>query len=390
MHDHASAPDRRPEPLQAFTPRQVSAAIGLGVISLMMSGLMPIFVGALASEHRLSAAGIGRVATLELLCTALTTGIAGAALKLRRLKVVGVLAALALAGANLVTVGAAGVPLMAARALAGVPEGLLLWMVIGLIARSPTPERRAGLLFTAMAASQLLVAVILALAVLPRFGVDGGYLFIAGLSLLGMPIALLLPSAHGPLPEGTEGGMPPPRGWIALFAVFVFQASVAGASVYIVPLALQAGFSPRVAHTAIAMALALEVAGGAFATAISGRANFLDVLLVSALVMLGAFGVYVARPADWAFVTASAAIGFCALLIMPFIVPMTIKADPSRRTAVQIGGAQLMGGAVGPVLSSMVVTARNAHGAVYLSAALLVTSLCAIYGLNRQTRSNEI
>ncbi len=386
MPDDALAPDFRLEPLRAFTPGQVNAAIGLGVIALMMSGLMPIFLGALAGEHRLSAAGIGQIATLELLSSALTTGIAGSALKLRRLKLVGVLAALLLAGVNVATVRATGVSLMAVRTLAGIPEGVLLWMVIGLIARSSTPERRAAMLFTAMAASQLLVAVVLALFVLPRFGADGGYLLIAGLSLLGVVIALVLPDAYGALPDGAEGGVPPLKGWIALFAVFVFQASVAGASVYIVPLAIQAGLSSSVAHTAISVALAFEVMGGVFATAISGRANFLDVLLASALVMLSALGAFLLKPAGWVFVIASASIGFCALLIMPFIVPMTIKADPSRRTALQIGGAQLLGGAVGPVLASMVVTARNAHGAVYLSAALLVTSLSVIYGLNRRVR----
>jgi hypothetical protein len=383
---NASASRAAPEAAQAFTPVQAWAAIGLGVVSLMMSGLMPLFVGALADERRLSAAGIGQIATLELLGSALTTGLAGGVLKPRHLRMAGVVGSLLLAALNAATVQAHGPLLMAMRGLAGVPEGLLLWMVVGLIARSPTPEKRASLLFTAMAGSQLLAAVMLALVVLPRWGADGGYLLIAAISLLGVGAALLLPDRYGPLPEGADGGLPPPKGWIALFAVFALQAAVAGAGMYIVPLALQEGLSSGTAQAAISVALAFEVVGGAFATAISGRVNFLDVLLGSSIVMLAALAAYVVRSPASVFVAASAAIGFCALLIMPFIVPMTIKADPSRRTAVQIGGAQLLGGATGPVLASLVVTARDAHGAVFLSGALLAASLAATYGLNRQAR----
>ncbi|MGC1303528.1 MAG: MFS transporter, partial [Caulobacteraceae bacterium] len=173
------------------------------------------------------------------------------------------------------------------------------------------------------------------------------------------------------------------RGWFALLAVFVFQAAIAGAGMYIVPLALQSGLSSGVAQTAIALTLALEVLGGLAATAISGRANFLDVLLSSGLVLLGALAVYALRSPAWLFIGASGAIGFCALLVMPFVVPMTIKADPSRRAAVQLGGAQLLGGAIGPVMASLVVTSHNAHGALVMSAAMLVASLAVIFGLNR-------
>ena len=196
----------------------------------------------------------------------------------------------------------------------------------------------------------------------------------------------MLPRSYGALPPGMESGVPPLRGCTALFAAFLLQASIAGASIYIEPLALQAGLGAATAQTAISVALAFEVLGAAFATAISIRAKFLDVLLFSTLVLLAALGVYVMKAPSWLFIAASASIGFCALLIMPFLVPMTIKADPSRRAAVQIGGAQLFGGAVGPVLASLVVGARDVHGAVALSAALLVCSLCIIYALNRAPR----
>jgi hypothetical protein len=379
-----------PLPVQeAFTSPQVVAAITLGVVSLMMSGLMPLFLGALADARRLSAAGIGQLATLELLSAAAATGLSGAVLEPRQLRLIGVLASLLLAGANLATLGAGGPLLMAVRALAGLPEGVLLWLVVGLIARSATPERRAGVLFAAMATSQLVVAWALTLLVLPRSGVDGGYLLIAVISLLGVAAALALPSAYGPLPSGVQAGPPPRKGWLALLAVFIFQAAIAGAGMYIIPLALQAGLGDNVARVAITLALALEVAGGLLATVIAGRANFLDVLLFSGLTLLAALAIYAVKAPAWLFIGASAAIGFCALLVMPFMVPMAIRADPSRRAAVQLGGAQLLGGAVGPVLASLVVAPHDAHGSLVLSAVLLVASLGLVFWLNRSARVGE-
>jgi hypothetical protein len=371
-----------PVPPPAFTVPQGTAAILLGVVSLLMSGLMPLFLGALSGEHRLSPAGIGELATLELLSTAVVTGLAGAALKPNHLKLIAIVSSVLLAGANAATVGAHGAFLMTIRTLAGVPEGLLLWLVVGVVARSRSPDQRAGVLFTAMAASQLVVAVILSLAVLPKYGSDGAYLFVAGFSALGIPLACILPNTYGHLPPGMEEGAPPLKGWISLFAVFIFQAAVAGASVYIVPLALQAGLSDNVAQTAISIALAFEVLGAALATIISGRVKFLDVVLFSSAVLLADLAVYADHPPAWLFIVASAAIGFCALLVMPFFVPLTIKADPSRRAAVQIGGAQLLGGAIGPVLASLVVTDKDSHGVLYLAGGMLLVSLAIIFWLN--------
>ena len=44
---------------------QAIACISLGVTSLLLAGVLPALLGALADEHRLSAAGIGLTATFE-------------------------------------------------------------------------------------------------------------------------------------------------------------------------------------------------------------------------------------------------------------------------------------------------------------------------------------
>ena len=371
----------------SFSALQIGSAVSLGALSLLMSGIMPLFLGALADEHRLTAVGIGRLATVELLSAAVSTGMAGTLLKPQRLNLIAAIASLALAFSDAATVGLAGGALTAARAIAGVPEGVLLWIVVGLIARTRVPDFISAILFTAMAGLQLVAAVALALLVMPRWGADGGYAAVAGLSALGIVASLALPRAYGPPPSGEAGQAPPLRGWLALAAVFVFQAAISGAGVYILPLAHQAGVSDGDGQTAISVALAMEVAGALVAMAIAKRVSFLPVLLVGGVGLLAMLGLYALRTPGWLFILVSAVVGFFSLMVLPFFVAFTVQADPSRRAAVQIGGAQLLGGALGPVLASLSVADQDVRSALAVSAALLALSLSMIVLLHRPAGS---
>ncbi len=87
----------------ALTARESGATIAVGVNSLLILGVFPVLFGALVDEHRLSNAGIGQLATLELLAMGLTTAAAGAFLKPKHLRLIGASTSVALALANLIT-----------------------------------------------------------------------------------------------------------------------------------------------------------------------------------------------------------------------------------------------------------------------------------------------
>ena len=234
-----------------LTGVQAGAAIAIGVVSLLIAGVLPVLLGGLTDEHRLSASGIGLAATLEALTMGVTAGLAGVFLKPRRLKWLGAAASIALALADFSVIFLHDGGVMAARSAAGVSEGLLLWITIGMIARTETPERWSGVLFTALTATQLAVATVFAAGVLPRFGANGGFICLAGLSLTGVAISVFVPDRYAPLPHEAEagGGAPPLRGWLALVATFVFVSAAGAVGIYLVPLAHQAGLSAGVAQT---------------------------------------------------------------------------------------------------------------------------------------------
>jgi len=61
---------------------------------------------------------------------------------------------------------------------------------------------------------------------------------------------------------------------------------------------------------------------------------------------------------------------------------MTIEADPSRRAALQSAGAQLLAGALGPFVSSYVVSEHDVRGVLLLGAGFLISGLAVIVGLH--------
>jgi hypothetical protein len=366
-----------------LAPSQAAAALALGVISLLMAGLLPTMLGALADEHRLSAAGIGQCATFEALSMAGFTALAGIVLKPQRLRLIGALASLALAGLEVATMGASGNGVLIVRTAAGLPEGILLWIAIGMIARTQTPERWSAVFLTAITLAQFVMALIFALGIIARYGVDGAFAGLALATLPGIAIAFWVPNRYVPLPkpEG-ESGAPPLRGWMALGATLVYAAAAVAVNVYLQPLAHEAGLNADVARTAVWVSLAAQVLGGSLATVLAGRVRYLPVFLFASLGFLLSWLIFGLHVPAWLFVFSNGLNGLVYLLVTPFLVPMTIEADPSRRAAVLSASVQVLAGALGPLLASFVVDDRNVHGSLYLGTGLLLAGLVMIGGLH--------
>jgi MFS family permease len=372
----------------ALSGLEAGAAIAIGVMSLLIAGVLAILLGGLADEHRLSAQDIGISAALEALTMGVSTGLAGVFLKPRRLRWLGIGASLLLAAADFSVIHVHGQGVLVARTIAGVAEGLLLWITIGMIARTETPERWSAVYFTALTAAQLAVATFFTAGFLERFGPNGGFMFMAAVALIGVVISFFVPDRYAPLPHEAEalGGAPPLRGWIALVATFIFVASTGAVGIYLVPLAHQAGLSAVVASTAISASLAAQIPGSALAMVVAGRVNYFSIFVIGTLVALATWAVYGFSAPAWLFIAVTTLQGFVGIFITPFLVPMTIEADPSRRAAVQSGAAQLLGGAFGPFLASQAVDDHHARGVIYLGAGLALAGMAIIAGLRFTAR----
>ena len=353
---------------------QILALMTCGVVGLMIPGLQPLLLGALAEEGRLRASQLGVVATAELLAMGLTAGLAGSLLKASRLKLAAIASLVALAAIDALTPFARGDMVTVARAAAGIPSGVLVWIAIAFIARTPTPERWAGVYVTAQTLGQFVMAALLTAFVVTRGGADGGFIALAGLCVITIGAALLLPSNLAPLPEGATTGLPSARGWVALSASFLFLAVSSGVWVYVSQLSHQAHHVAGVAGQAVSVSLAFQVGGGLAATLLAGRVSWLWALVGCALVDLAVFAGFASMPGASAFIVLTGLLGFGWLFATPFLVPMTIEADPTRRAALLIGGAQLVGGSLGPLLASFFVTDAEARGALAFAAGCVIAA----------------
>jgi hypothetical protein len=178
------------------------------------------------------------------------------------------------------------------------------------------------------------------------------------------------------------GAAPRLRGLIALVATLIFTSANGAVAIYLQPLAHRADLSADVARTAVWVSLAAQILGGAFATALAGRVRYLPVFVGVTIGFLAVWIVFGLHPPALGFILADAGAGAVALLVGPFMVPMVIEADPSRRAAMQSAGAQALGGATGPLLAFLVVGNRDVYGVLWLGAALLLIGLAIIAWLH--------
>ncbi len=363
---------------------QQLAAFFVGIVGVMFAGVGPLLLGGLEAAHRLTTAQLGQAGTVELLTMGAGAALAGPLFGVRRLRTIAVVCSLLIGGLNYATTKLTGDGVTLVRALAGAPSGVLIWLLVGMIVRSPQPERGAGLYLTTQTLAQLVAVALISAFVIAPFGVDGGFIGLAALALASAAISFGLPTAYVPLPEAAHGpkGLPSPRGWVALAVAFFFQAFILAVWIYMEPLARQAGHGPETAGAAIALCLGAQVAGGATATVLAGRLSWFWALVIAIGVAVLVLGVFATLPNAPVFLIASAAFGFVWLFASPYLTPLAIEADPSRRAAALGPGASLLGCSAGPFLASLVVTGADVRGCLVLGAGLAALCLAIIGGLH--------
>lgn len=370
------------------TAVQLGVILLVGVCGVMIAGLQPLLLGTLAQEGRITAAQLGHAATAELLLMGAASAYAGARWKAERLRAIGVISSLVLAALNIATLWASGETVTLVRALAGVPSGVLIWITIAMIARSPTPERWSGIYLTIQTLAQFVLAAAITAWVISRAGANGGFVALAVLCVISALAALALPSRFAPLvADGNASNMPNARGFVALAATFLWMAFIVGVWVYAEPLSRQSGHAPAVAGIAVSLSLACQVLGGATATVLAGRLRWFPVLLCCALIYVACLLAYAALPSAFLYLVTSSVFGFLWMFSLPFFVPMVIAADPTRRAALLVGGAELTGGSLGPLFASFVVTDADVRGSLGFGALALVMTVAIAVALHRRERT---
>lgn len=373
-----------------LTRYNITAILFGATLGALIPALQPILLGSLQLEGRLTISQMGQTATLELVGMALANGIAGARIKLRHLRPIGIVTGITLAAVNLATVFLSGSGLMAARALSGACCGIYLWMLVGMLARAHVPARWTGIYVILQAVAALILAAVFSGQLVPRFGVNGAFVSLSIVAVVMAGASALLPSHFTDLP-GTTARLQIPglSGITALAAVFFYMAAILAVWLYLGPLSRETGHPQKVTALAFQIAIAMQIAGGFGAIVLAQRAKPMVVICIgaigSAVIALSA----VSGPPPSIFIVTIAVFGFLWMFAIPFQIPLLIEADPTRNAVMLGGSAQLFGYAAGPFLASLIVQSAGTRAPLLLGAALFLVSV-ALAAASTNQRATKV
>jgi MFS family permease len=367
----AAASDRRP----------ALAALALGSLAMIVTGLQPLLLSELADAGRLSRHLVHPAAIVDMLAMAVSVAFCALLLRPQRLRLCAAGAALVCVLAGLAALAAKDQQFLAVRALGGLAGGVLVWITVGMIARQARPEPWAAAFFMIQSAGQVFAAGWAA-----ALGPTGGALFAAGLSGLCLLVAPLLASAMGDLARpGAQAGdrRPDRRGVLGLAALFLYFAGNAALWFHMRPLAEAQGLT-AVTGLVVLTTLGAQMLGAMAAVSLAGRLNLRRLFaLVVACALLGCVVLAFAPPAP-IFVAAFGLLAFAALLLGASLFGLLHAADPSRRAGAVSPAAQLSAAALGP-LAGMAVAGLGGPAVVLALTPLLALAALACAWLSLPT-----
>jgi len=375
--------ERNEQPLRNT---EISAALAVGAIALLILGLQPILLGEAVAQHLLSLEGVGLVAMGEIVALGLGVILGDAVLPIGRMRSIAAAAAIVVGLLDFAALWLHGdLAFATSRAWCGLAEGVLVWVATCNIVRSAKPDRVAGIFLTSQTLAQAAVAAFVALVSIPRFGWKGGF---ATLGVMACMILLIVPGLRGRFePLSKTGSSRPPINLVttlSLLVVFLEMSAIGSLWPYLDPLGRQFGFGSRFLETIVSLVLVFQIAGGALATVSVRRLNTTTTLLIVAALQ-GSVALAICSASGlsrWEFAVLWSGFGLLWLFAMPFHVRLALTADPKGRVAMLVPAAQLLGTAFGPLMSSCFVTETHTRMVALICAcfALFAAMLAAVLG----------
>ncbi len=358
----------------SFRARPALAALALGSLTMIVTGLQPLLLNELADADRLSRDLVHPVAIAELLAMALSVAVCALFLKPRRLNLRAAGGAVVCVLAGLCALIARDNQFFALRGVGGLAGGVLVWITVGMIARQARPEPWAAAFFLIQSAGQVFAA-----GLASALGPTGGAALAAGLSGLCLLVAPLLAPAVGDLARAGSR-RPDRKGMLGLMALFLYFAANSALWFKMRDLAAAQGLE-AISGLVVLTTLGAQMLGAMAAVSLAGRLSLRRLFaLVVACLLLTCF-VLALRPPAPLFVAAFGLLAFAALLLGASLFGFLLGADASRRAGAVSPAAQFAAAALGP-LAGMAVASLGGPAAVLALSPLLALAALACAGLS--------
>lgn len=379
----------------SFSAREVPAALWLGSVGLLVLGLQPILLGAMFTEGKVDLDGLALIATCEIVAIAIGSTLGNVYGIRAGVRTKATIFLLALAALNVATGFASGLGgYLAVRGLAGLIEGMLVVLSIELVARSAHAQRLGGYFVMAQTMLQAVLALILALWVLPTWGSSGGFAAMAVVSAASVVIAPMAPGSYEPLPKSQNSldGVFTLRSILALLSIFAFFLFIGAIWAFLEPIGARSGIDAATVGTIVSAALVAQIIGAITSTWAAERLHYGLGIAICAAIGFVAVAVILSGPSSGAFWAAAMAIGFVYLFVIPCQVGMAVAADRTRVTATLVPAANLLGAAIGPILGSLFIAGDDVTGVVWFALGAIVAAvvLLALFLLAARRRMGAV
>lgn len=355
------------------TSRQQLAAIVLfAAITPTILMTAPAVAAQLAVQWQLSPAQIGDLFSVELGAMSLATLPAFWWLRSVNWRVAALVAGVLFIAANLLsTLADTYTQLLILRLVSALAGGSLMIICLASAATTANPSRVYGL----WVMGQLVVGAV-GLAVLPglfeRYGLESGYLILAGMMALLLPLARGFPGAHaapqaiGTAVDGTRG-----KAILGIAAVLAFYISLGGVWTFIGALGASAGISAQHSGEILAIATVMGIAGAACTSLIGTRLPRLPLLLAGYALMAAAVLLLLGQPTLVRFALAALLFKFAWTFILPLLLACLADLDHSGKlmnaSNLVIGG----GLAIGPAIAGRLIEASGGFAVLLVGGAVI-------------------
>ena len=369
-----------------MVPLQIWSIIAVAITVGCLPALMPVLLGALLDESRITPDQVGQAATAEALGRVLASALAGALLRPVHLRAITAVAAAVMAATNFIIIYAMPEAILVARFCNGIGAGMVLWMLVGLMAQVDQPGQLFATYVTVQSVITFLLSSALTTLLVPTWGSSGGYVALAVMAAIPLAFGFLVPRQY-PIPaQSVNTGWPSQRGLIGLGAVFLFMAGIFAFWVYVGALARQLGHPPSLTGSAISYAIAVQIGGGLAAIRFADRWSGTTTTAMAALGTAGGALLLLYVQHTWALYASTGIIAFLWMFTPALHLPLVLQFDPSRRSAIYTGTAQLGGVAAGPFLASFFVEASDYRGAAITSVGMFVACALLLLLFSRRKR----
>lgn len=372
---------------------EFAAVMGVGTLALVIAGVQPLLFGALVDEGRMSASGLGGAVTVEFLALASGVGLASARLKPEHLRLRGLLAALALIAANLMSMRHSVPLLYLDRGIAGFSAGVLLSIPALLLAQSRNPSKIGAVLMVLQGLVQVAFAALLPLSLMPVWGANGGFLALAVSSAFAGGFALCVPDRlPAPVEEAREEPSQqklPAAGALSLLGVVLIYAFFFGFFSYLGQIGAEAHLGSNLIGLILAATVAASILGSLLTAIIAPKISFFRVYGISVGCNVAILVMLFRLPGPLGFSLCAICFGIFWGLLMPYQLNFTAEVDPTRQATLLVPGAQALGASLGPLLCALSVTAADSRGALIVAGACLLGFLAIATGLHARKRRLE-